>query len=78
MNKKKYNSPEEARAARNKQQMESYYRLRKERIAAGLCTNCGGEREPSRAGKRLCFLCARQAADRMAAMRARKALDKTE
>ena len=76
MNHRKYNTPEEARAASNAKKHESYMRLRNERRAAGLCVCCGREREPSRGGKRLCFRCACMASARQTAWRARKALDK--
>ena len=78
MNHRKYNTPEEARAASNAQRRASYTRLRNERKAAGLCVYCGREREPSRGKKRLCFKCACMASARQNAWRARKALDKSE
>ena len=75
LNKRKYSTPEEARAASNAKKHESYTRLRNERRAAGLCVYCGREREPSRGEKRLCFRCACKASARQNALRARKALE---
>ena len=78
MNRRKYNTPEEARAASNAKKHESYTRLRNERRAAGLCVYCGREREPSRGNKRLCFRCACKASERMKIWRDKQRLDKID
>ena len=43
---------------------------RRKRIAAGLCTECGGDRD--RAGRKLCARCRRRAADRQERYRRRR------
>lgn len=78
MNKRKYKNDEEREAAMKELRRELYYALKESREASGTCVRCGAEREPSRAGKNLCFRCAQQQAARQEAYRKRKELDKKE
>ena len=78
MNKRKYKNDEEREAALKEMRRKLYYALKESRDAAGTCIRCGADREPSRAGKTLCFRCAMQQSARQEAYRKRKALDKTE
>lgn len=78
MNKRKYKNDEERKAALKELRRELYHALKESREAAGTCIRCGKEKEPSRAGKTLCFKCGLEQAKRTEKWRARKALDKTE
>ena len=69
---KRYQDRHGDRTETERQEHRAYLAERRARwTAAGLCPECGGERE--RADRKLCVRCRRRAADRTAAYRTRRA-----